>query len=79
MAWVEVTVTHGKKELPAMQRGADLHLVNKIGKPTSVVVDGKTIKVESYTVDERDDIIQVKLDLPKGRSKGASDDQSPEG
>jgi len=79
MAWVEVTVTHGKKELPAMQRGADLHLVNKIGKPTSVVVDGKSIKVESFAVDGRDDIIQVKLDLPKGRSKGASDDQSPEG
>ena len=51
MAWVSVTVTHGKKELPAMQRGADLHLVNKIGKPTSVVVDGKTIKVESFSVD----------------------------
>ena len=78
MAWISVTVTHGKKDIPAVQQGVDLQLANKIGKPSSVVVDGKTIKVESFVVDERDDIIQVKLMLPEG-SKDESDDQSSKG
>lgn len=82
MAWKEVSVKRGKKEYLAFMRGDELELPNKIGKPESISVDGKTIKVVSFSVDERDDIIKIKLDVPMGtptKEDGESNGKSDEG
>ena len=82
MAWKEVTVKKGNSTDSGFMRGDDLDLPNKIGKPESVNVDGKTIKVVSFWVDERDNIIKIKLDVPMGtptKKGGESNGKSDEG
>ncbi len=86
MAWKEVTVKKGNKSYNAFMRRDDLELPNNIGKPETVNVDGKTLKVKDFWVDERDDIIKIKLDVPMGtptikdgESNGKSDEGSNQG
>ena len=81
MAWNKVTVLDGKNKIPAWQNGERLNLPNKLGEnPTSVSVDGKTYKVLSFSVDSRDDIINITLEHPIGspKEKGEPDGESDE-
>ena len=78
MAWKEVTVKKGNKTFNAFMRRDDLELPNKIGKPETVNVDGKTLKVKDFWVDERDDIITIKLAMAS-TTKEKSDDKPTKG
>ena len=82
MAWKEVTVKKGNKTFHAFMRHDELELPNKIGKPETVNVDGKSLKVKEFWVDKRDDIIKIKLDVPMGTpttKDGESNGKSNEG
>ena len=87
MAWKNVLVKEGGKEMPAVMQDDVLELPNFLGKekdePTTIVVDGKSYKVVSVSLDTRDDILKLKLELPMGspttKSQGESNGKSNEG
>ena len=79
MAWLEVTVKGAKGNIPAMLNGDVLEVANQLGKdPSDVTVDGKSYKVLSNSVDERDDIITIKLAMAS-TTKEKSDDKPTKG
>lgn len=86
MAWKNVLVKEGGKEMPAVMQDDVLELPNFLGKekdePTTIVVDGKSYKVVSVSLDTRDDILKLKLELPMGspttKSQGESNGKSNE-
>ena len=79
MAWVQVTVKGTKGDLPASMQFDIVECPNQLGKdPSTVVVDGKPYEVESYSVDERDDIIKIKLAIAS-TTKEKSDDKPTKG
>ena len=79
MAWLEVTVKGAKGNIPAMLNGDVLEVANQLGKdPSDVTVDGKSYKVLSSSLDERDDIIQIKLAMAS-TTKEKSDDKPTKG
>jgi len=86
MAWKNVVVKEGGKEIIAAMQGDNLELPNFLGKdkdePTTLVVDGKSYKVVSVSLDTRDDILKLKLELPMGspttKSQGESNGKSNE-
>ncbi len=78
MSWKSITVTSGKKELPALQRDHEVQLPNKIGKSTTITIDGKSRKVESWNIDERDDVINIILAGAR-KAEETSDDKPTEG
>jgi hypothetical protein len=79
MAWQSVTVKGAKGNIPAMLNGDVLEVANQLGKdPSDVKVDGKSYKVLSSSVDERDDIITIKLAMAS-TTKEKSDDKPTKG
>ena len=82
MAWVEVSVKKGKETFSAMARGNEISLANVLGDdPKEVNVDGKSCKIESSHVDERDDVIYIMLadaSFTTAQQENA-DDKSSEG
>ena len=62
MAWQSVTVKGAKGNISAMLNGDILEVPNQLGKdPSEVLVDGKSYKVLSCSLDERDDVLTIKL------------------
>jgi len=75
-----VEIKKGKDTLQASLDEGVLSAPNKLGKDISEIeVDGKTYKVLESTVDERDDLIYLTLELPKGSSGAKSNDESTKG
>mgnify|MGYP003136691980 CR=1 FL=1 len=75
-----VEIKKGKDTFQASLDEGVLSAPNKLGKDvTEVDVDGKTYKVLESTIDERDDLIYLTLELPKGSSGAKSNDESSEG
>lgn len=82
MAWKEVIVKNGKESIPAFMRGNELNLPNKLGKDQQQVnVGGKTYKVLSQSIDDRDNIITYTLELAGAspKEKGEANAESNEG
>ena len=79
MAWQSVKVKGSKGDIPAMLNGDVLEVANQLGKdPSDVTVDGKSYKVSSSSVDERDDIITIKLAMASTKQE-KSDDKTTKG
>ena len=79
MAWQSVTVKGAKGDISALLNGDVLEVANQLGKdPSDVTVDGKSYKVLSNSVDERDDIITIKLAMAS-TTKEKSDDKPTQG
>ena len=79
MAWEQVKVKGSKGDIPAMINGDVLEVANQLGKdPSDVTVDGKSYKVLSSSVDERDDIILIKLAMASTKQE-KSDDKPTKG
>ena len=79
MAWQSVKVKGSKGDIPAMLNGDVLEVANQLGKdPSDVTVDGKSYKVLSSSVDERDDIITIKLAMASTKQE-KSDDKPTKG
>ena len=77
MPWKEVTIKSDKKEFAAMQRGNEVHFPNVMKESTQLVIDGKSQKVESWAIDDRDDVVNVML--ADAGTKEKSDDKPTEG
>ncbi len=79
MAWEQVKVKGSKGNIVGMLKGDELELPNQLGKdPSEVKIDGKTYKVLSSSVDERDDIILIKLAMASTKQE-KSDDKPTKG
>jgi len=79
MAWQNVTVKGAKAEIPAMQNGEMLEVPNQLGKnPSTVIVDGKTYDILSCVLDERDNILKIKLAMASTKQE-KSDDKPTKG
>lgn len=61
MAWGAIVIKADKKEFPAMQRGNEVQFPNVAKEASQLVVDGKSRQVESWTIDDRDDVVTVML------------------
>ena len=76
MAWEAVTVKGSKGNIPAMLNGDMLEVPNQLGKnPTTVIVDGKTYTILSCVLDERDNILKMKL--AKASTKQETSEDKP--
>ena len=74
MAWEQVKVKGSKGNIVGMLKGDELELPNQLGKdPSEVKIDGKTYKVLSSSVDERDDIILIKLAMASTKQEKSDD------
>lgn len=78
MAWNKVNVSVGKDKVVADMNGADLEMPNVIELGDSINVDGKSYKVSSFEVDERDDRLKIKLAMASTK-KEKSDDKPNKG
>ena len=79
MAWEQVKVKGSKGNIVGMLKDDVLELPNQLGKdPSEVKIDGKTYKVLSSSVDERDDIILIKLAMASTKQE-KSDDKPTKG
>ena len=78
MPWKEVTINSDKKEFPAMQRGNEVHFPNVMKESSQLVIDGKSQKVESWAIDDRDNVVNVML-ADAGTKEKKSDDKPTEG
>ena len=79
MAWEQVKVKGSKGNIVGMLKDDELELPNQLGKdPSEVTVDGKSYKVLSSSVDERDDIILIKLAMASTKQE-KSDDKPTKG
>ena len=74
MAWEQVKVKGSKGNIVGMLKDDVLELPNQLGKdPSEVKIDGKTYKVLSSSVDERDDIILIKLAMASTKQEKSDD------
>ena len=74
MAWGQVKVKGSKGNIVGMLKDDVLELPNQLGKdPSEVKIDGKTYKVLSSSVDERDDIILIKLAMASTKQEKSDD------
>jgi len=79
MAWEQVKVKGSKGDIPAMINGDVLEVANQLGKdPSEVKVDGKSYKISSLSLDERDDVLTIKLAMAS-TNKEKSDDKPTKG
>ena len=79
MSWQSVTVKGAKGDIPAMLNGDVLEVANQLGKdPSEVKVDGKSFKVSSCSLDERDDVLTIKLAMASTKQE-KSDDKPTKG
>ena len=74
MAWNKVNVSVGKNKVVADMNGTDLEMPNVIELGDSINIDGKSYKVPSFEIDERDDRLKIKLAMPSN-NKEKSDDK----
>lgn len=77
MAWKVVEVKSGKVVVQGHLRGPELEFPNRIKESASLSVDGKNAKVDSWAVEERDDIVRVML--ADASTKEKSDDKPAKG
>jgi len=77
MSWKIVEVKSDKVTMQGHLRGLEIQFPNKIKEAASISVDGKTLKVESWVADDRDDIVHVML--ADAGAKEKSDDKPSEG
>ena len=74
MAWQSVTVKGAKGNISAMLSGDVLEVANQLGKdPSDVLVDGKSYKVSSCSLDERDDVLTIKLAMASTKQEKSDD------
>ena len=79
MAWQSVTVKGAKGDISALLSGDVLEVANQLGKnPTTVNVDGKTYDILSCVLDERDNILKIKLAMASTKQE-KSDDKPTKG
>lgn len=78
MAWNKVNVSVGKDKVVADMNGSDLEMPNVIELGESINVDGKSYKVSSFELDERDDRLKIKLAMASPK-KEKSDDKPIKG
>lgn len=79
MAWQSVTVKGAKGDISALLSGDVLEVANQLGKdPSDVLVDGKSYKVSSCSLDERDDVLTIKLAMASTKQE-KSDDKPTKG
>jgi hypothetical protein len=79
MTWQSVTVKGAKGNISAMLNGDVLEAPNQLGKdPSEVLVDGKSYKVSSCSLDERDDVLTIKLAMASTKQE-KSDDKPTKG
>ena len=78
MAWNKVNVSVGKDKVVADMNGSDLEMPNVIEVGESINVDGKSYKVSSFELDERDDRLKIKLAMASPK-KEKSDDKPIKG
>lgn len=79
MTWQSVTVKGAKGNISAMLNGDVLEVANQLGKdPSEVLVDGKSYKVSSCSLDERDDVLTIKLAMASTKQE-KSDDKPTKG
>ena len=79
MAWQSVTVKGAKGDISALLSGDDLEVANQLGKdPSEVKVDGKSYKVSSCSLNERDDVLTIKLAMASTKQE-KSDDKPTQG
>ena len=79
MAWEQVKVKGSKGNIVGMLKDDELELPNQLGKePSELTVDGKAYKVLSSSVDERDNIILIKLAMASTKQE-KSDDKPTKG
>lgn len=76
MAWKIVEVKSDKVMVQGHLRGLELEFPNKIKESASLSVDGKNAKVDSWVVEERDDVVRVMLAGASAKEK--SDDKPNE-
>ncbi len=77
MAWEQVEVKANKGSVMGMMQGDQLDIPNMpIGK--TVNVNGKDIQVESSILDERDNVLKIKLAMASTK-KEKSDDKPTQG
>lgn len=77
MAWEQVKVKANKGSVLGMLKGDQLDIPNMpIGK--TVNVDGKDIEVKSSMLDERDNVLKIKLAMAS-TTKEKSDDKPTKG
>ena len=74
MAWNKVNVSVGKNKVVADMNGTDLEMPNVIELGDSINIDGKSYKVSSFEIDERDDRLKIKLAMASN-NKEKSDDK----
>ena len=79
MTWQTVEVKGSKGNISAMFDGDMLEVPKKKKKdPSEVKVDGKSNKVSSCSLDERDDVLTIKLAMASTK-KEKSDDKPTKG
>jgi len=77
MAWEQVEIKANKGSVMGMMQGDQLDIPNMpIGK--TVNVNGKDIQVESSILDERDNVLKIKLAMASTK-KEKSDDKPTQG
>jgi len=77
MAWEQVVIKTNKGSVRGMMQGDQLDIPNMpIGK--TVNVNGKDIQVESSILDERDNVLKIKLAMASTK-KEKSDDKPTQG
>ena len=75
-----VEIKKGKDTIIGTLHKGVLSLPNVLGKELSEIsFDGKTHGVLEVRIDERDDILYLTLELPKGSSGAKSNDESSKG
>ena len=77
MAWKEIQIKSGNVTVSGMQNDDIVECPNVFKKPTSISIDGKSFAVSSFEIDERDDLLKIKLAMASTK-KGESDDQPQE-
>tara|TARA_Y100000114_G_C11605412_1_gene252514 strand:- start:204 stop:446 length:243 start_codon:yes stop_codon:yes gene_type:complete len=78
MAWTKVSVKAGKITCEGMFNGDLLEVPNLIKDPSNIVIDKKNYEVLSSSVDERDNVLKIKL-ANASTKKEKSDDKRNEG
>ena len=79
MGWKKVTVEQDGQSQYGMMREPILEVGNFFEIGDTVMVNKKNYKVESYDIDERDDLLIIKLADASPKKKGAKNGESPKG
>ena len=78
MSWQEVEVKVGTENILGVLKDNILHIPSVENLGEAITINGKNHKVESYTVDHRDNIFIIKLAMASP-TKEKSDDKPTKG